>query len=43
MLYYRIIEWITGVTRKDRIRNEYVRDSISIVLIVNKIRENRPR
>jgi hypothetical protein len=31
------------VTREDRIRNEYVRGSIGVVLIVNKIRENRLR
>jgi len=29
------------VTRKERIRNEYIRESIRIALIIDKIRKNR--
>jgi len=32
-----------GVTRKDRIRNEYIKGSIGVASIVDKIRENRLR
>jgi hypothetical protein len=37
----RIIQWKSGVTRKDRIRNViYVRGSIGVVSIVDNMREN---
>jgi len=39
----RTLRWISGVTRKDRIRNKYVRGSIEVALIVDKMRENRLR
>jgi hypothetical protein len=34
---------MSDVTREDRIRNKYVRGSIGVILIVNKMRENRLR
>jgi len=34
---------MSGVTREDRIQNEYVRGSIGVKSIVDKIRENRIR
>jgi hypothetical protein len=37
----RMLRWTSGVAREDRIRNEYVRDSISVSSIVGKMRENR--
>jgi len=35
----RMLRWTRGVTREDRIRNEYVRGSIRVTLIVNKMRD----
>jgi hypothetical protein len=32
--------WMSGVTRKDRKKNKYVRSSIIVVSIVDKMREN---
>jgi len=37
----RMLKWMSGVTREDRIRNEYVRGSIGVASIVAKMRENR--
>jgi hypothetical protein len=37
----RMLKWMSEVTREDRIRNEYVRGSIGVASIVDKIRENR--
>jgi hypothetical protein len=34
---------MSGITREDRILNEYVRGSIGVVLIEDKMRENRLR
>lgn len=34
---------MSGMTRKDRIRNGYVRGSIGVISIVDKVRENRLR
>jgi hypothetical protein len=39
----RILRWMSGVTREDKIRNEYVRSNISVTSIVDKMRENRPK
>jgi hypothetical protein len=39
----KMIRWMSEVTRKDGIRNEYVRDSIGEASIVDKMRENRLR
>jgi hypothetical protein len=39
VLEMRMLRWMSGVTRKDRIRNKYVRSSIGVVSIVNKMRE----
>jgi len=33
----RMLRWMSRVTRKDRIKNEYVRGSIGIALIVDKM------
>jgi hypothetical protein len=32
----RMLRWISGVTKEDRIRNEYMRGSIGIELIVDE-------
>jgi hypothetical protein len=37
----RMLRWMSGVTRKDRIRNKYVRCSIGLASIVDKMRKNR--
>jgi hypothetical protein len=34
------IRWMSGVAREDRIRNEYVRVSIGVASIVDKMRKN---
>jgi len=40
----RMLGWTSGVTREDKIRNEYVRGSIGVAwTIVDKMRENRLR
>jgi hypothetical protein len=39
----RIFRWMSGVSREDRIRNEYVRDRIGVASIEDKMRENRLR
>jgi len=36
----RMLRWIFGATRNNRIRNEYVRESIEIASIVDKMKEN---
>jgi len=36
----RILRWMSEVTREHRILNEYVRGHISVVSIVDKVREN---
>jgi len=39
----RMLRWINGMTREDRIRNEYIGRSIGVTLIVDKMRENKLR
>ena len=39
----RMLRWMSGVTREDRIRNEYLRGSIGVAPIGDKMRENRLR
>jgi len=39
----RMLRWMSGVKREDRIRNEYVRGSIGVASRVCKMRENRLR
>jgi hypothetical protein len=36
----RMLGWMSGVTKECRIRNEYVRGSIVVASIVDKIKEN---
>jgi len=33
----RMLRWMCGVTRVDKIRNEYIRGSIGVASIANKI------
>jgi len=35
----KMLRWMSGVTRENRIRTEFVRGSIGIALIVDKVRE----
>jgi len=37
----RMLRWMIRVTIKDRIRNEYIRGSVGVVPIVDKLHENR--
>ena len=39
----RMLRWMSGVTSEDRIKNKYVRGSIGVASIVDKMRENRLR
>jgi len=39
----RMLKWMSGVIREDRIRNKYVWKSIGVALITDKMRENRLR
>lgn len=39
----RMPRWMRGMLRENRIGNEYVRGSIGVVSIVDKMRENRLR
>lgn len=36
----RILKWISRVPKKDMMRNKYIRDSIGVTSIVDKMREN---
>jgi len=35
----RMLRWMNGLTRKDRISNRYVRGNIGVALIMDKMRE----
>ena len=39
----RMLRWMSAVTREHKIRNEYIRGSIGVASIVDKLRENRLR
>ncbi|KAI5724950.1 hypothetical protein M8J77_009188 [Diaphorina citri] len=39
----RMLRWMSGVTRMDRIRNEYIRGSVKVGPIGKKIQESRIR
>ena len=39
----RMLRWMSGVTREDRIRNEYIRGSTKVVEISKKVQEVRLR
>ena len=39
----RMLRWMCGVKREDRIRNEYVRGSVKVVEISKKVQEGRLR
>ncbi|KAL0879491.1 hypothetical protein ABMA27_003237 [Loxostege sticticalis] len=39
----KMLRWMCGVTRLDKIRNEYVRGSLSVRDIADKLQENRLR
>ena len=37
----RMLHWICGNTKRDKLRNEYIRTKIGVASIEKKIRENR--
>ena len=39
----KMLRWMVGVTRKDRIRNEYIRGTVKVVEVSRKIQESRMR
>ena len=39
----RMLRWMCGKTRKDKVRNEDIRRQVGIVPIEDKLRENRLR
>ena len=39
----RMLRWMSGVTRKDRIRNDYIRGTVKVGPIGKKIQESRLR
>ncbi|PKA64424.1 ataxia telangiectasia mutated family protein [Apostasia shenzhenica] len=39
----RMLRWMCGYTRKDRMRNEYIRKKVSVAPIEDKLRESRLR
>lgn len=43
LAYEQVSRWAGGVSRTDRIRNEYIRGTFKIAQIQEKFRENRLR
>mgnify|MGYP003703338597 CR=1 FL=1 len=39
----RMLRWMCGKPRKSRVRNEYIREWVGVVLIEDKLRENKLR
>ena len=39
----KMLRWSLGVTRRDRIRNEYIRGTVKVVEVSKKIQESRMR
>lgn len=37
----RILRWMSGMTRENRVWNAYLRGSIKVTLIMDKMKENR--
>jgi hypothetical protein len=41
MTEMQMLRWLCGVTRMDRIRNEYIKGSLKVAPVTAKIRSNR--
>ena len=39
----RMLRWMCGKTRKDRVRNDHIREMVGVAPIEDKLRENRLR
>ncbi|KAF3661490.1 putative dnaJ -like protein subfamily B member 11-like [Capsicum annuum] len=39
----RVLRWMCGITRADRVRNEAIRDKVGVASVEDKIREGRLR
>jgi hypothetical protein len=37
----RMLKWMCGVTRMDKVRNEYIRGSLKVAPITEKLKRNR--
>ena len=37
----RMLRWMCGVTKKDKMRNEHVRESVKVASVAEKISEKR--
>ena len=37
----RILRWMCGVTRMDKVRNEFIRGSLKVAPVIEKVKENR--
>lgn len=41
MAKMRILRWMSGVTKKDQLNNEFIRNRLEVALINDKLTKNR--